>query len=507
MFRKIGIASLIGAFVAATTPGYACTGISLKAADGAAIRGRTLEFGFPMQSNVLVVPAGQELAGTLPDGGKGLVYTSRYAFAGANALGLPAILDGLNDQGLSVGLFYFPTYASYTAVTPENAKHALAPQEFGTWVLANFASVDEVKAALKDIVLVPTPVPGLGSPKGAVAGAHFFIQDKSGKSIAVEPVDGTLKVHDAPLGVMTNAPTYDWHMTNLNNYLSLTVKDIDSTKLGPVTLSAFGSGSGLHGLPGDFTPPSRFIRAAVYSQAAAPNATADDAVFAAFHILNQFDIPKGCGGERGHRQAGRRGDGMDFRRRPQKSALVLPDPRGPIDPYGGFETGRRCRQGRDADDQDGGRRATRHQCLLDLHERQGRQRRGVGAQSPRHRSGLTRRSTGRLCRSLLSFALPLGGRAREEFHAMSSRKHEMTKEHAVERAMRVLLGETSVCLRPSAGPPRNVPRRSEQIRPKARQAQAALTPVQRMRGAAKDVAGLAHHVLLDLALRQPRVVR
>ena len=47
-------------------------------------------------------------------------------------------------------------------------------------------------------------------------------------------------------------------------------------------------------MPGDFTPPSRFVRAAVYSQAAAPNATADDAVFAAFHILNQFDIPKGA---------------------------------------------------------------------------------------------------------------------------------------------------------------------------------------------------------------------
>ena len=146
---------------------------------------------------------------------------------------------------------------------------------------------------MKDIVVVPTPAPGLGSPAGAVAGAHFFIQDRSGKSIVVEPVDGTLKVHDAPLGVMTNAPTYDWHMTNLNNYLSLTVKDIDTAKVGPVTLSAFGSGSGLHGLPGDFTPPSRFIRAAIYSQAAAPNAAAGDAVLAAFHILNQFDIPKG----------------------------------------------------------------------------------------------------------------------------------------------------------------------------------------------------------------------
>ncbi|MGC2409843.1 MAG: choloylglycine hydrolase family protein [Methyloceanibacter sp.] len=293
MFRRIGIATLIGALTLATTCTFACTGISLKAADGAAIRGRTLEFGFPMRSNVLVVPTGREMSGTLPDGGKGLSYTSRYAFVGANALDLPVIIDGLNDQGLSVGLFYFPGYASYTLATPENAKHAIAPQEFGVWVLANFATVDEVKQGVKDIVVVPTPAPGLGSPAGAVAGAHFFIQDRSGKSIVVEPVDGTLKVHDAPLGVMTNAPTYDWHMTNLNNYLSLTVKDIDTAKVGPVTLSAFGSGSGLHGLPGDFTPPSRFIRAAIYSQAAAPNATDGDAVLAAFHILNQFDIPKG----------------------------------------------------------------------------------------------------------------------------------------------------------------------------------------------------------------------
>jgi len=43
---------------------------------------------------------------------KGLAYTTRYAIVGANALGLPVILDGINDQGLSVGLFYFPGVAS-----------------------------------------------------------------------------------------------------------------------------------------------------------------------------------------------------------------------------------------------------------------------------------------------------------------------------------------------------------------------------------------------------------
>jgi choloylglycine hydrolase len=293
MFRNIATAALIAAFTLGTTPSFACTGISLRAGDGAAIRGRTLEFGFPMQSKVLVVPAGQELSGTLPDGSKGLIYKSRYAMVGANALGLPVLLDGINDQGLSVGLFYFPGYAKYADVTPENASRALAPQEFGVWALANFATVDEVREAVKDIVLVPTPAPGLGSPQGAVAGAHFFLQDKTGKSLVVEPVDGTLKVPDAPLGVMTNAPTYDWHMTNLVNYINLSAKDIESAKFGEVTFNAFGAGAGLLGLPGDFTPPSRFVRAVVFSQSAAPNKTADDAVLAAFHILNQFDIPKG----------------------------------------------------------------------------------------------------------------------------------------------------------------------------------------------------------------------
>jgi choloylglycine hydrolase len=92
---------------------------------------------------------------------------------------------------------------------------------------------------------------------------------------------------------MTNAPTYDWHMTNLANYINLSVNDVESGTLGSVKFQALGSGSGLLGLPGDFTPPSRFVRAAIFSQAEVPNEMADETVLAAFHILNQFDIPKG----------------------------------------------------------------------------------------------------------------------------------------------------------------------------------------------------------------------
>ena len=171
MFRRAAIYTLAASLALATSPALACTGISLKSQDGAAIRGRTLEFGFPLQSNVIVIPAGKEFSSTLPDGGKRLSYKSRYGVVGANAFDAVGIIDGLNDQGLSIGLFYFPGYAQYGEATKENASRAIAPQDFGLWVLANFASVDEVKKAVENIVMVPTPFPGLGSAKGMVGGA------------------------------------------------------------------------------------------------------------------------------------------------------------------------------------------------------------------------------------------------------------------------------------------------------------------------------------------------
>ena len=97
--------------------------------------------------------------------------------------------------------------------------------------------------------------------------------------------------HDAPLGVMANAPTYDWHMTNLANYINLSVNDIESIKLGARKISAFGAGGGLLGLPGNFTPPC-FVRAAIYSQSASPNATADDAVLSASISSTSSTFPK-----------------------------------------------------------------------------------------------------------------------------------------------------------------------------------------------------------------------
>ena len=119
----------------------------------------------------------------------------------------------------------------------------------------------------------------------------------SGKSIVVEYVGGKLNVHDNPLGVITNSPTFDWHMTNLRNYLNFSMTNAPPVQLGSVKLLPTGQGSGMLGLPGDFTPPSRFVRAVAFSQSVFKPKTGDDAILEAFHVLNQFDIPKGAARE------------------------------------------------------------------------------------------------------------------------------------------------------------------------------------------------------------------
>jgi len=289
MFRS-AVAGIVTAALSFAPVAQACTGIRLIAKDGGVIAARSLEFGFDLHSDVMVVPVGTMLTGTLPDGGKGISYKTKYGFVGANAEGMTAIVDGINDQGLYVGLFYFPDYASYTDATKDNAARAMAPHEYANWLLGNFATVEEVKANFDKVVLVPVIVEAIEQ----VAPVHFVVHDRSGKSVVIEPLNKSLKIYDNPLGVVTNSPTFDWHMTNLRNYVNLTATNVPPINLGGVRLAQFGQGSGLRGLPGDFTPPSRFVRAVAFSQSAIRSDTAAQAALQAFHILNNFDIPYGA---------------------------------------------------------------------------------------------------------------------------------------------------------------------------------------------------------------------
>lgn len=267
----------------------ACTGLELQAKDGTYINGRTVEFGINLAPSIAVIPRNYDFNGTLPDGSNGLHYRSKYAATGLVAFGAPPILDGLNEKGLSVGAFYFPGYASYTSVTSKNKTQALSPADFPNWVLTQFATVDEVKNNLKNIVIAPTSL----KQWGGVPPFHYIVYDASGKSIVIEPINGQLQVMNNPIGVITNSPNFQWHLTNLSNYINLSANNATPQTVGSYKLINFGQGSGMLGLPGDFTPPSRFVRAAFFVTTAMPTDTADQTVFQVFHVLNQFDIPKG----------------------------------------------------------------------------------------------------------------------------------------------------------------------------------------------------------------------
>lgn len=283
------IALVLAGLIGISTPVQACTNFLLIAADGTPVYGRTLEYALQTQSEVVVMPRNTFFVGIRANNAPGPKWNARYALVGVMSFGQPFVSDGMNEKGLAGGALYFPDFAAYTPPGEADPKTALAPWEFLTWVLTNFATVAEVKAALDKVTIVdlPTPVVNFTLP------FHFPIHDASGASIVIEPIDGKLKVYDNPLGVLTNSPPFDWHLNNIRNYVKISPVNANPLKIGGQTFAPLGQGSGLLGVPGDPTPPSRFIRALGYVASARQATDGPQTVRLAEHILNNFDIPIG----------------------------------------------------------------------------------------------------------------------------------------------------------------------------------------------------------------------
>lgn len=280
---------LVAAFAGPYNAAEACTGLFVKAEDGAMVYARSLEFGEPLDSKLVVIPRGTAYQGTMPNGAEGEKWITRYGILGMNFRGLPYIVDGFNEKGLQFGNFWFPGFAEYAAYDPAQAPKSIAAWEFGVWLLGRFATVKEAREGLKDLRMVEV----VNKELGMVVPAHFLLLDAGGEAIVIEPVGGKLVVHENPAGVMTNAPTFDWHLTNLRNYLNLSPTQARPATLGGVKLAPLGEGAGMLGLPGDVTPPSRFVRAAFYTNALPSMKTGPEALAALMRLHQTFYIAKG----------------------------------------------------------------------------------------------------------------------------------------------------------------------------------------------------------------------
>lgn len=270
----------------------ACTTFRIQTDDGTWIVGRSMELGLDLESQVMLVPRGFKLTTMRPDMSAGGSWVTKLGFLGINTLGNDVATDGLNQAGLSAHALYIPGFFEYQPY-PANGKNALANTDVVNWILSNFENVDQVRKALPDMVVYALDIPKMG-----VQPLHWAVKDASGGSIVIEYVKGQLQIHDNPVGVLTNAPNFDWHMTNLRTHINLTNINVDSLELGTVTIKPLGQGTGLLGLPGDYTPPSRFLRATALAHTVKAGATGQQGVNSAFHILNAVDIPIGVVAEK-----------------------------------------------------------------------------------------------------------------------------------------------------------------------------------------------------------------
>lgn len=266
-----------------------CTNFKMKQArDGSVVVGRSMEFPNLVPWSLAVVPPGTHGKGSTPEvGQQSKTWTSEHGIVGICGFGNPQLLDdGINTAGLTAHGLYMPNgYCTYSEFKGDGSD--LSEMDVIAFLLGTCATLEDVKEAVQSINVWGGD-PGLGFAPPL----HILVHSEAG-SLAIEFHPEGIVVVDNPTGVGTNSPYLDWHLTNLNNYAGLRAKVPPAREALGMQLSNFGQGGGLMGLPGDYTGPSRFVRAATLVALSEQPADSLAAELQTMHVLNSFDIPAG----------------------------------------------------------------------------------------------------------------------------------------------------------------------------------------------------------------------
>lgn len=282
--------ALIPFLLVMSQPVSGCTDFRLTAKDNTVLISRSMEFAIDFKSNLRSSPREREFTNTTPDNKTALSWKSKYGYLYLDGLNVDTAIDGMNEEGLSFEALYLPNETMYQTIPTGKENQALPYYELGDWVLSNFKTVDEVKQALSNIYVYARSLPETNNMSLPM---HAAIYDATGKGIVVEFVNGKMNIFDNKLGVMTNSPTYDWQLTNLRNYLNLSPTNPNPVQVNGMTFVSTGQGSGMFGLPGDISPPSRFVKISTLLKTVLPANDSQSIVNLAQHIMNTVDIPLG----------------------------------------------------------------------------------------------------------------------------------------------------------------------------------------------------------------------
>jgi len=205
--------------------------------------------------------------------------------------------EGMNEWGLTMSAQTLRE-SLYQSATNKSGPH-VTYYEVLPLVLRRANSVPEALGILEGLVVIDTPL-----LEGLEGGLHWAIADATGGSAVVAYLDGKLNVWNNTVGVMTNDPPFPWQIQYLNTFVSLQsswpIQDksvlVESAVNGQQIPRAVGHGWNLAGLPGDSSPPSRFVRLFYLRQfalAAEQVATASDAIIVATGLLNNVHLIRG----------------------------------------------------------------------------------------------------------------------------------------------------------------------------------------------------------------------
>lgn len=259
-----------------------CTAITYKTKDF--YFGRNLDVERSYNERVVITPRNFEIKMRCVTALK-----THYAIIGMATVinNFPLYFDATNEKGLSMAGLNFPDNADYK---PFHEKlNNVTPFEFIPYILGKCKNIYEALEEVNKINLVNMNF----SENLPLSPLHFIISDRT-KSLTVESVKDGLKIYENPVGVLTNNPTFDYHLMNLNNYMTLNEGKCENKFSDELKFNNYSLGLGALGLPGDFSSPSRFIKATFVKYKSKLGSSEKENVNQFFHILNSVAMPKGC---------------------------------------------------------------------------------------------------------------------------------------------------------------------------------------------------------------------
>lgn len=215
--------------------------------------------------------------------------TEHYAMIGTAAVAdnYPLYFEATNEKGLSIAGLNFPNNAFYERASEEY--DSIASFELIPYLLGKYACANEVRLALQNMRVVGTNF----SEDLPTSPLHWLISDKTA-SLTLECTRNGMKIYNNPFGVLTNNPTFDYHLTNVSNYMHLHPGAAPNHLGDRLPVSNYSLGMGALGLPGDFSSASRMIRAIFVKENSLCDGSEEESVNQFFHILSSVAMPRGC---------------------------------------------------------------------------------------------------------------------------------------------------------------------------------------------------------------------